>query len=134
MSHQSQTNNVHQQPLRILVVGPSLDILGGQAVQATSLMARLREDPSLKVDFLPINPRCPGILRRLQAIKYVRTFVTSVFYVFSLLTHVYKYDVLHIFSASYFSFVLAPTPAILIGKIFRKKTLLNYHRGAAHDH
>src|SRR6476469_8333893 len=120
MSHQSQTNNVHQQPLRILVVGPSLDILGGQAVQAARLMARLREDASLKVDFLPINPRCPGMLRKLQAVKYLRTLVTSVLYVFNLLARIPKYDVLHIFSASYFSFVLAPTPAILIGKIFRK--------------
>lgn len=134
MSHQSQTTDAHGKPLRIMVVGPSLDILGGQAVQAARLIARLREDPSLKVDFLPINPRCPGILRKLQAIKYVRTFVTSVFYVFSLLARVPEYDVLHIFSASYFSFVLAPTPAILIGKIFRKKMLLNYHSGEAEDH
>ena len=30
--------------------------------------------------------------------------------------------------------MLAPTPAILIGKIFGKKTLLNYHSGEAEDH
>jgi glycosyltransferase involved in cell wall biosynthesis len=134
MSHKSQAIDTNGKPLRILVVGPSLDILGGQAVQAARLIARLREVPSLEVDFLPINPRCPGILRKLQSIKYVRTLVTSVFYVFSLLARVPKYDVLHIFSASYFSFVLAPTPAILIGKLFRKKTLLNYHSGEAEDH
>jgi glycosyltransferase involved in cell wall biosynthesis len=134
MSHKTQTIDAMGKPLRILVVGPSLDILGGQAVQAARLIARLREVPSLEVDFLPINPRCPGMLRKLQAIKYVRTVVTSVFYVFSLLARVPKYDVLHIFSASYFSFVLAPTPAILIGKLFGRKTLLNYHSGEAEDH
>jgi glycosyltransferase involved in cell wall biosynthesis len=121
-------------PLRVLVVGPSLDILGGQAVQAARLIVRLREVPSFAVDFLPINPRCPGLLGKLQAIKYVRTLITSLFYVFSLLSHVPKCDVLHIFSASYFSFVLAPTPAILIGKLFGKRTLLNYHSGEAEDH
>lgn len=134
MSHNSQTIDVNEKPLRILVVGPSLDILGGQAVQAARLMARLREVPSLEVAFLPINPRCPGLLRKLQAVRYVRTVVTSVFYVFSLLARVPKYDVVHIFSASYFSFLLAPTPAILIGKLFGRKVLLNYHSGEAEDH
>jgi hypothetical protein len=64
----------------------------------------------------------------------VRTLVTSIAYVLSLLLRVYKYDVLHVFSASYFSFVLAPTPAILIGKLYRRKVLLNYHSGEAEDH
>ena len=45
-----------------------------------------------------------------------------------------KYDVVHTFSASYFSFVLAPTPAILIAKLYGKKVLLNYHSGEADDH
>src|SRR6185295_19798194 len=45
-----------------------------------------------------------------------------------------SYDVVHIFSASYFSFVLAQTPAILISKLFGKKILLNYHSGEAEDH
>jgi glycosyltransferase involved in cell wall biosynthesis len=52
----------------------------------------------------------------------------------SLLARVYRYDVLHIFSASYWSFMLAPTPAILIGKLFGKRTILNYRSGEADDH
>jgi glycosyltransferase involved in cell wall biosynthesis len=116
------------------MIGPSLDILGGQAVQAVRLLERLREEPSLEVNFLPINPRLPGVLRKLQQIKYVRTVVTSIAYVWSLLRTVCKYDVLHIFSASYFSFLLAPTPAILIGRLYRRRVLLNYHSGEAEDH
>ena len=91
-------------------------------------------EPTLDVGFLPINPRLPGFLRQLQRVKYVRTVVTSIAYVASLLQRVRRYDVIHIFSASYFSFVLAPTPAILIGKLFRRKVLLNYHSGEAEDH
>ena len=121
-------------PVRLLIVAPSFDILGGQSVQAHRLMSRLRDEAALDVHFLPINPRLPGILRGLQRIKYVRTIVTSVAYVLSLLTQVPKYDVLHVFSASYLSFVLAPTPAILIGKLFGKRVLLNYHSGEAEDH
>lgn len=126
--------SVSRDKLRVLVVGPSLDILGGQAVQAERLMTRLREEPSLEIGFLPINPRLPGGLRKLQAIKYVRTIVTSIWYVGSLLARVRKYDVIHIFSASYFSFVLAPTPAMLIARLYGKKILLNYHSGEASDH
>src|SRR5258708_3565189 len=82
-------------PLRVLIVAPSMDILGGQAVQAARLMKRLREEPSLEIGFLPINPRLPGILRKLQSIKYVRTVVTSMMYCATLLARVGQYDVVH---------------------------------------
>lgn len=127
-------NAESQKKLRVLIVAPSFAILGGQSVQAARLADRLREEPSLEVGFLPINPRLPGPLAFLQRIKYVRTVVTSVAYVLSLLARVYKYDVIHVFSASYASFVIAPTPAILIGKLYRRKVLLNYHSGEAEDH
>lgn len=120
--------------LRILIVAPSFDILGGQAVQAARLRNGLQAEPSLEIGFLPINPRLPGALRRLQAIKYVRTLVTSIWYVASLIARVRKYDIIHVFSASYFSFVLAPSPAIVIGQLYGKKVLLNYHSGEAQDH
>ena len=120
--------------LRILVVAPSFDILGGQAVQAARLISRLRDLPFFEVGSLAINPRLPGMLRKLQAIKYLRTVVTSLLYIATLLVKVPKFDVIHVFSASYFSFVLAPTPAILIAKLFGKKVLLNYHSGEAEDH
>jgi glycosyltransferase involved in cell wall biosynthesis len=120
--------------VRVLIIAPSLDILGGQAVQAERLLARLRAEPSLAVSFLPINPRLPGVLRHLQSIKYVRTVVTSMLYCLTLLARVNKFDVIHIFSASYFSFVLAPTPAMLAAKLYGKKIVLNYHSGEAEDH
>jgi glycosyltransferase involved in cell wall biosynthesis len=129
-------SNENQNPkaIRVLIVAPSFDILGGQSVQAARLLERLQEEASLRVGFLPINPRLPGPLRYLQKIRYVRTIVTSIAYVLSLCVSVWNYDVIHVFSASYFSFVLAPTPAILIGKLYRRKVLLNYHSGEAQDH
>ena len=115
-------------------MAPSFDILGGQSVQAARLFECLGKEPLLQAGFLPINPRLPGFLRPLQRIKYVRTVVTSMAYLASLVLQVRSYDVLHVFSASYFSFVLSPTPAILIGKLYRRKVLLNYHSGEAEDH
>ena len=120
--------------LRVLIVAPSFDILGGQAVQAARLLERLSQEPGLEVGFLAVNPRLPGVLRKLQSVKYVRTVVTSMAYLVSLIRRVRKYEVIHIFSASYFSFLLAPTPALLIGKLYGKRLLLNYHSGEARDH
>src|SRR5215218_2592714 len=120
--------------VRVLIVAASLDILGGQAVQAERLIRHLQNEPSVRVAFLPINPRLPGILRKLQSIKYVRTVTTSLLYWLNLLREVRKYDVIHIFSASYLSFLIAPTPAILVSKLYGKRILLNYHSGEAEDH
>lgn len=119
---------------RVLMVAPSLRILGGQAVQAARLMEQLRREPGLEIDFLPINPRLPGPFGRLQDIKYIRTLLTSAQYIASLLVRVRRYDVIHIFSASYFSFLLAPTPALLVSRLYRRPTVLNYHSGEAEDH
>ena len=121
-------------PLRVLIVAPSLDILGGQAVQAARLLERLREEPTLEVSFLPVNPRLPGPFRRLQSLKFIRTVVTSLYYWGLLLARVPRYDVIHVFSASYLSFVLAPTPAILVARLFDKRIILNYRSGQAADH
>jgi glycosyltransferase involved in cell wall biosynthesis len=122
------------EPIRLLLVAPSLRILGGQAVQANYLLQHLRREPMFKVSFVAHNPRLPGPLRLLQRIKYVRTIVTSFVYCVNLLWNVPKQDVIHVFSASYFSFLLAPTPAILIARLFGKKVVLNYHSGEAEDH
>lgn len=121
-------------PIRVCIVAPSLDILGGQAIQAKRLLERLSAQPAVRVEFLPVNPRLPGPLRMLQRIKYVRTLVTETVYLATLLLRLPRIDVAHIFSASYFSFLLAPAPALLIARLFGKKTLLNYRSGEAEDH
>ncbi len=119
---------------RILLVGPSLDILGGQAVQLARLLTHLRGTTGIDVDFLPVNPRLRGPLCALQRVKYVRTIATSVVYIATLFRRVPHYDVVHAFSASYYSYLLAPLPALLAGRLYHKRTLLNYHSGEADDH
>src|SRR5206468_9988234 len=121
-------------PLRVCIVAPSLDILGGQAVQAARLRQGLRLLGGVVVGFVPINPRLPGLLHLLQRVRYLRTVVTSLRYVWTLLTALTEYDIVHVFSASYFSFVLAPTPAVLLGKWYGKRVILNYRSGEAEDH
>ncbi len=120
--------------IRVCLVAPSLDIYGGQARQAVRLLTAFSHEPLLATGFIPHNPRLPGPLRKLQQIKYVRTMVTTLHYWLLLLTKVWRYDIVHIFSASYFSYLLSVVPAILISKLYGKRVILNYRSGEAEDH
>lgn len=118
--------------LRVTLVAPSLEILGGQGVQAQALAECLRRD-GYRVEFLPVNPRFPRGLRRLRRYPYVRTLVNQLLYLPSL-ARLRRADVVHVFSASYWSFLLAPAPAMLAARLLGKRTLLHYHSGEAEDH
>ena len=118
----------------VTVVGPSLHFLGGQAVQVRRLLERLETVPSLVPAFLPINPTLRGPLAPLQRVRFVRTVVTFVAFVASLLRRVPRTDVVHVFSPSYWAFLLGPAPAILVARLFGRRVLLNYHSGEADDH
>jgi glycosyltransferase involved in cell wall biosynthesis len=118
-------------PLRVLLIAPSLDILGGQAVQATRLLRELNKEPDLVVEFQAINPRLPGPLRR---IPYLRTAVTFVLYCSRLLWRVPRYDLVHAFSAGLSSFALWTVPAVRISRLFGKPFILNYRDGQADLH
>jgi glycosyltransferase involved in cell wall biosynthesis len=119
------------EPIKVLIVAPALPLVGGQTIQAARLLREFRNEAGLVADFQPINPK---FLPKLQQIKYVRTVVTTLRYIAELFRNVPKADVVHIFSASYFSFLLAPAPALVIAKLFRKRTILNYRSGQARDH
>src|SRR5262245_46190120 len=118
--------------LKIGLVAPSLDILGGQGVQAANLADHLTAD-GYAVALIPINPRFPAALEWTRRFRGVRTVVNEMLYVprLAALRHV---DVVHVFSASYWSFVLAPIPAILAARILGKGLVLHYHSGQADDH
>lgn len=121
-------------PVKVCLVGPSMDILGGQAVQLARLFRQLEATPGIQVDFLPMNPRLPGPLGWLQRIKFVRTVVTSFAYWLLLLRRVRRFDVIHAFSPSYWAFLLGPVPAAATARLFRRAVLINYHSGEAEDH
>jgi glycosyltransferase involved in cell wall biosynthesis len=117
---------------RVALVAASLDIVGGQGVQANALVELLRAD-GYPVTFIPINPVFPERLRRLRDIRYLRTVVNELLYLPSL-RQLRDVDVVHIYSASYWSFLLTVMPAILAGRFYGKRVLVNYHSGEAQDH
>ena len=124
----------HIRRLRVAVVAPSLGILGGQAVQADRLVRAWREDPEIDAWLVPVNPVPPGPLRAGVRVKYLRTVVTQLAYWPLLFRELRHADVVHVFSASYFSFLLAPLPAIVVARLLGRPVLLNYRSGEAPDH
>jgi glycosyltransferase involved in cell wall biosynthesis len=117
---------------RVAFVAPTLDILGGQGVQAAELIAGLRRD-GVAVDVIPINPPFPRPLGWLRRRRYARTLVNQALYLPSL-ARLRRADVVHVFSASYWSFLLAPAPAIMAARALGKRVVLNYRSGEADDH
>lgn len=120
--------------VRVAVVAPSLRILGGQAVQADRLLRAWTGDPEIEAWLVPVNPLPPRPLRVLTEVKYVRTVVTELTYGPLLVRELARADVVHVFSASYTSFLLAPLPAVAIARALGKPVVLNYRSGEAPDH
>jgi len=120
--------------LKVAFVAPSLRILGGQAVQADRLLAAWRNDPDVDAWLVPVNPAPPKLLGWALHVKYLRTIVTELTYLPLLVRELAKADVVHVFSASYASFLLAPLPAMLIARALGKPVVLNYRSGEAPDH
>jgi len=117
---------------RIALVAPSLETLGGQGVQARVLAGALRNEGHA-VTFLPFNPKFPARLQWVRRYPYVRTLLNQSLYLPSLI-RLRRADVAHVFSASYWSFLLSPLPAIVVGRLMGKRVVLNYHSGQAEDH
>ena len=97
-------------------------------------MGHLRNEPAFDFSFLRVDARVPWPLRPLQRIKYVRTAITTLFYWANLITQLPRYDVVHVFAAAYYSYLLSAAPPILLGKLLGKKVILHYHSGEAEDH
>lgn len=121
-------------PIQVAIVAPTLRILGGQAVQADRLLNAWEGDADVQARLIPINPVPPGPLKRLLDVKFVRTAATQLAYWPLLLRELRGADVVHVFSAAYVSFLLAPLPAVLVSRLLGKPVVLNYRSGEAPDH
>jgi glycosyltransferase involved in cell wall biosynthesis len=120
--------------IKVTVVGPTRRWVGGQSVQADLLLRNWQNDPAARVSFVPIDPDLPDGMRWIENIPVLRTLMRSPFYFVALWRGTKEADIVHIFSASYWAFLLAPLPAWLIARLRRKKALIHYHSGEAGDH
>jgi glycosyltransferase involved in cell wall biosynthesis len=115
---------------RVCLVAPAF-MTGGQAVEARTLMEGFAEDPQVRVELQPIDPRIPDVL---AAVPGLRTLVRLPIYFVGLIRRMLRADVVHIFTAAYWPFMLTTTPAILLGRLLGRPVILNYRDGRARDH
>ena len=97
-----------------------MGILGGQAVQAARLV---RAGTAIRTS-RPGSCRSTRFRRRRSRrrcrIKYLRTVATQLTYCRCCFRELRRADVVHVFSASYFSFLLAPLPAVADRPVVRE--------------
>ena len=103
-------------------------------MQAQRLLDGWRDDPTVDAWLVPVNPVPPAPFHRSLQVKYLRTVVTQVVYWPLLLRELRRADIVHVFSASYMSFVVSPLPAIIVGRLLGKAVVVHYHSGEAPDH
>lgn len=120
--------------LRVAIVAPSLRYVGGQSAQADLLLRQWQDDPDIEITFIAVDPPLPGTLAWAENIPGLRTMLREPIYFWRLWRGLKDADVAHIFSASYWSFLLAPAPAWLACEARRCRSLINYHSGEARDH
>jgi glycosyltransferase involved in cell wall biosynthesis len=120
--------------VKVAIVAPSLRYVGGQAVQADLLLRLWQNDPDVEVTFIAVDPPLPRLFAWAEKVPGLRTIVREPIYFWHLWRGLKDVEIAHIFSASYWSFLLAPAPAWFFAKMRGKKSIINYRSGEARDH
>jgi glycosyltransferase involved in cell wall biosynthesis len=118
----------------VAIVAASMRYVGGQSVQADLLLRHWKNDPQVQARFIPVDPVLPRALRWVERIPLLRTVVREPIYLRALWRDLKDVEIAHIFSASYWSFLVAPAIAWMLARLRRTKTLIHYHSGEARDH
>jgi glycosyltransferase involved in cell wall biosynthesis len=116
--------------IRVCIVAPKY-MTGGQAIEARTIVRGFAEDPEVRVELQPIDPRIPELLGR---IKGVRTLARMPLFYAGLIRRIARADVIHVCTAAFSPFLLTTTPAILLGRIMGRRVIVNYRDGRAADH
>lgn len=98
-----------------------------------SLLLRALQHEGYPVMFLPIDPSFPSATRWLRRLPGARTCMNQALYLPSLLG-LRKAEVVHVFAASHWSFLISPAPAMVAATSLGKRVILNYHSGDADSH
>lgn len=104
---------------------------GGQAVEARTLLNGFAGDPEVRVELQPIDPRIPSVLASMPGL---RTLVRLPLYYGGLIRRILRADIVHVFTAAFWPFVLTTTPAVLLGRLLGRPVILNYRDGRAAGH
>lgn len=135
LARESNTGNGGpRRRLRVGIVGPSLRYVGGQSVQLDLLLRLWSKDAEIEATFIPVDPPLLPGLGWAENLRGLRTLFREPVYFWHLWRGLAGVDVAHVFSASYWSFLLAPAPAWFLARLRSKPVLIHYHSGEARDH
>ena len=104
---------------KILLIAPYPPIKGGMAILSKTLAKNFEDDSNI-VFRLQLYSGLKGVI--LLPLIYLKMLVFSL-----------KADIIHVISASGRSLIFKDLPAILIAKLFNKKSILHFNGGAAID-
>jgi glycosyltransferase involved in cell wall biosynthesis len=116
--------------IRVCVVAPAY-MTGGQAIEARTLIDGFAADPDVRLELQPIDPPLPAWLARIRG---VRTLARMPLFWFGLIRRILRADVVHVFTAAFWPFLLTTTPAVLAGRALGRPVILNYRDGRAAQH
>ena len=120
-------------PIRVLLIAPPLEVIGGQSIQAAKLLEAFSRRTDIEVRFLRSPPQA-WWLSPLQRIKFVRTVANATVFQLILLRWIGWADVVHTFTPSYWAFLWTPAPSLAVAKLFGRASALHYHDGRAEGH
>jgi glycosyltransferase involved in cell wall biosynthesis len=103
-------------------------------VQAQRLVAEISRVPGIEMRFQAINPLFPSYLQWVKKIPVLRTALTMFLYLPRVVLHAIWADVLHVFSAGLYSYTLWTIPALILGRLFGARIIINYRDGQAEEH
>jgi nucleoside-diphosphate-sugar epimerase/glycosyltransferase involved in cell wall biosynthesis len=122
-------------PVKLLIVGPALARFhGGQEVQADLLCRLWRHEPDVRVAFVAHNPPLPLRLNWAERFPGLRTAARLPTRLRALWSATGRCDIVHIFSASHSSFVLATLPAWCAARLRGRPAVIHYHSPRADQH
>ena len=114
----------------VLLIAPAPPPYGGMALQAGLVDKFLRRD-GLSVILFPSNFSLPIWLGPLRRIPGLRTLFRAVLIWMKLWRQMQQVEVVHVLAASWLYFFLVVCPAITVGRIRKKRIILNYRGGGA---
>jgi len=118
----------------VLLLAPSTRILGGQSLQAARLHRKFQGEPGVDASLIAYDPDLPKALRWIEDVPYVRTVVRTSMYLLQLVRALPRFDVVHAFSASFWSFLINPAPAVVAARLMGRPCIVNYRSGEAPIH
>ncbi len=126
----SDSNQAASTPGGVLLVAPTPPPYGGMALQA-KLLAKLIEEDGIAVDLLGHTQPLPALLRFLDWAPALRTLLRAVVFYWRFWFKARHAEVVHILAASWLNFLLVVGPAVVMGRLQRKRIILNYRGGDA---